>query len=198
MYSDVSAECTLCTKSTSLEVYKSETGGDVRVQLTSQFLIFVKLLLTLLMRIKVISDVLRKVTRRGICAEFAENREWTVTLSWEVWLCSAVEQRWGLYFTSGTTVTGDQVVTVGDYSWCQGPRWRRVVLTRMLYSHKHKLKLCRPTRHGGAWGERRYSSYSFTTSALDGGEWSAIHVSKCTYWTHTTSNRNGYQNEQCH
>jgi hypothetical protein len=28
------------------------------------------------------------------------------------------------------------------------------------------------THHGGAWGERRYSSYSFTTSALDGGEWS--------------------------
>jgi hypothetical protein len=26
---------------------------------------------------------------------------------------------------------------------------------------------------GGAWGERRYSSYSFTTSALDGCEWSA-------------------------
>jgi hypothetical protein len=25
----------------------------------------------------------------------------------------------------------------------------------------------------GAWRERRYSSYSFTTSALDGGEWSA-------------------------
>jgi hypothetical protein len=30
------------------------------------------------------------------------------------------------------------------------------------------------TRHGGAWWERRYSSYSFTTSALDGGEWSAL------------------------
>jgi hypothetical protein len=29
------------------------------------------------------------------------------------------------------------------------------------------------TRHGGAWGVRRYSSYSFSTSALDGGEWSA-------------------------
>jgi hypothetical protein len=29
------------------------------------------------------------------------------------------------------------------------------------------------TRHGSAWGERSYSSYSFTTSALDGGEWSA-------------------------
>jgi hypothetical protein len=25
----------------------------------------------------------------------------------------------------------------------------------------------------GAWGERRYGSYSFLTSALDGGEWSA-------------------------
>jgi hypothetical protein len=29
------------------------------------------------------------------------------------------------------------------------------------------------TRHAGAWGERKYSSYSFSTSALDGGEWSA-------------------------
>jgi hypothetical protein len=29
------------------------------------------------------------------------------------------------------------------------------------------------TCHGGAWGERMYSSYSFLTSALDGGEWSA-------------------------
>jgi hypothetical protein len=27
------------------------------------------------------------------------------------------------------------------------------------------------TCRGGAWGERRYSSYSFLTSALDGGEW---------------------------
>jgi hypothetical protein len=25
------------------------------------------------------------------------------------------------------------------------------------------------TCHGGDWGERRFSSYSFTTSALDGG-----------------------------
>jgi hypothetical protein len=29
------------------------------------------------------------------------------------------------------------------------------------------------TRHGGAWEEKRYSSYSFMTSELDGGEWSA-------------------------
>jgi hypothetical protein len=32
---------------------------------------------------------------------------------------------------------------------------------------------CPTTRHGGAWGERRQSSYSFLNSALDGGEWSA-------------------------
>jgi hypothetical protein len=33
---------------------------------------------------------------------------------------------------------------------------------------------CLATRHGGVWrGERRYNSYSFLTSALDGGEWSA-------------------------
>jgi hypothetical protein len=29
------------------------------------------------------------------------------------------------------------------------------------------------TRHGGVWGERRYRSCSFLTSALDGCEWSA-------------------------
>jgi hypothetical protein len=34
-------------------------------------------------------------------------------------------------------------------------------------------KISPATRHEGAWGERRYSSYSFSTSALDGGEWSA-------------------------
>jgi hypothetical protein len=35
-------------------------------------------------------------------------------------------------------------------------------------------KLSSPsTRHGGAWRERRFSYYSFTISALDGGEWSA-------------------------
>jgi hypothetical protein len=34
------------------------------------------------------------------------------------------------------------------------------------------------TRHGGAWGERRYSSCSFSTSALDGGEWSASRLGR--------------------
>jgi hypothetical protein len=36
-----------------------------------------------------------------------------------------------------------------------------------------KVKSSSGTRHGGAWGERRYSCYSVTTSTLDGGEWSA-------------------------
>jgi hypothetical protein len=35
------------------------------------------------------------------------------------------------------------------------------------------------TRHEGAWGERRYSSYSFSTSALDGGEWLASRPRPC-------------------
>jgi hypothetical protein len=32
--------------------------------------------------------------------------------------------------------------------------------------------------YGGAWGERRYSYYSYTTSALDGGEWSASRLGR--------------------
>jgi hypothetical protein len=41
------------------------------------------------------------------------------------------------------------------------------------YKHKQCGKSSPATCHGGACGERRYSSYSFSTSALDGGEWSA-------------------------
>jgi hypothetical protein len=38
----------------------------------------------------------------------------------------------------------------------------------------NKVRQSNPaTRHGGAWGERRYSSSSFLTSVLDGDEWSA-------------------------
>jgi hypothetical protein len=35
---------------------------------------------------------------------------------------------------------------------------------------KSKVKCDPATRHGGAWGERRYSSYSYLTSVLDGCE----------------------------
>jgi hypothetical protein len=37
-----------------------------------------------------------------------------------------------------------------------------------------KSKSSPATRHGGTWVERIYRSYSFFTSALDGGEWSAL------------------------
>jgi hypothetical protein len=40
------------------------------------------------------------------------------------------------------------------------------------------LKSRLTTRHEGAWGERRYSSYSFLTSALDGGKWSASRLGR--------------------
>jgi hypothetical protein len=41
--------------------------------------------------------------------------------------------------------------------------------------YKIKVKLVKPSHNTPMeeQGERRYSSYSFTTSALDGGEWSA-------------------------
>jgi hypothetical protein len=42
-----------------------------------------------------------------------------------------------------------------------------------VLSNKIKKQSSPTTRHGGAWRERRYNSYSFLTSALDGGEWPA-------------------------
>jgi hypothetical protein len=48
------------------------------------------------------------------------------------------------------------------------------VLSEVYFKSRRSWWLCSPsTRHGCAWGERMHSSYSFTTSALDGGEWSA-------------------------
>jgi hypothetical protein len=48
--------------------------------------------------------------------------------------------------------------------------WRKIDVIE-IHSKVSKVKQSPSTRHGGTWGERRYSSYSFTTSALDGGEW---------------------------
>jgi hypothetical protein len=39
--------------------------------------------------------------------------------------------------------------------------------------HRQTVSKSKATRHEGAWGERRYRSYSFSTSARDGNEWSA-------------------------
>jgi hypothetical protein len=48
-------------------------------------------------------------------------------------------------------------------------------LSAVLYKYKSICHIsgvseqgCHTTRHEGAWGERRYSSYSLSTSALDG------------------------------
>jgi hypothetical protein len=41
-------------------------------------------------------------------------------------------------------------------------------LNKWKYTHKSAVPT---TRHEDTWGKRSYSSYSFSTSALDGGEW---------------------------
>jgi hypothetical protein len=47
------------------------------------------------------------------------------------------------------------------------------VIFSISYIKKQKsMQSCLTTRHDGAWGDKRYSSYSFSTSALDGGQWS--------------------------
>jgi hypothetical protein len=51
-----------------------------------------------------------------------------------------------------------------------------VVAMRAVFGTKKQSKARQSspaTNHCGAWGERRHSSYSFLTSALDRGEWSA-------------------------
>jgi hypothetical protein len=67
--------------------------------------------------------------------------------------------------------------------YCEAFHWRATLLVLMRYNQinesttplsllKKKSQNCPTTRHGGAWGQRRYSS-TFLTLALDGGEWSA-------------------------
>jgi hypothetical protein len=48
-----------------------------------------------------------------------------------------------------------------------------LAVTGALYSEcTLKAKTVPTKRNEGAWVKRRYSSYSFPTSALEGGEWS--------------------------
>jgi hypothetical protein len=56
--------------------------------------------------------------------------------------------------------------------------WKEEVMVYLKYcpgSYIRKQKALPAICHGGTMGERRYSSYSYLTSALDGGEWSASH-----------------------
>jgi hypothetical protein len=51
--------------------------------------------------------------------------------------------------------------------------------TSEVSKFRHVLKAAYPiTRHEGAWGEMRYSSYSLSTSALDWGQWSASRLGR--------------------
>jgi hypothetical protein len=54
--------------------------------------------------------------------------------------------------------------------------WRKIHHEELhnLYSPPNFIVSCPATRHGGAWGDRRYSPYSFLTSVVDRGEWSAL------------------------
>jgi hypothetical protein len=51
--------------------------------------------------------------------------------------------------------------------------WSHVASTNIQNVPFRQKQSSPATRHGGAWGERRYSSYSFSTLALDCCEWSA-------------------------
>jgi hypothetical protein len=54
------------------------------------------------------------------------------------------------------------------------------------FTRLYKVKQSSPaTRHGGACGEGKYSSYSFLTSALDEGDWSASRLGRALPWERT-------------
>jgi hypothetical protein len=56
---------------------------------------------------------------------------------------------------------------------------RKISVRTTALEHTCKeTKVVPPTRHAGAKGERKYSSYSFLASALDGGEWSASRLGR--------------------
>jgi hypothetical protein len=54
-----------------------------------------------------------------------------------------------------------------------------VALAHIVTSMQQGLTSCPNTCHEGTWGGGRYSSYSFLTSALDGGQWS-LSCPRCT------------------
>jgi hypothetical protein len=51
--------------------------------------------------------------------------------------------------------------------------WEGEISVTMFLKLQSVTISCPTTRHEGAWDGRRYSSYSFSTSAPDGGKWSA-------------------------
>jgi hypothetical protein len=56
--------------------------------------------------------------------------------------------------------------------WDTGDTTSEMLYKKYTSDNGHLPNYSPTTCHGGAWQERRYNSYSFMTSALDGGEWS--------------------------
>jgi hypothetical protein len=78
-------------------------------------------------------------------------------------------------------------LSVRDFRFSRRWVWRsESIWLQGCTSHKtlniiyliHTFKEAKQSRHDGPWGERKYSTYSFLTSALDGGEWSASRRSR--------------------
>jgi hypothetical protein len=63
-----------------------------------------------------------------------------------------------------------------SYSHIFKQNFVRIITDIALFKRiKNWEKSCPATRHVGAWGERMFCSYSFSTSTLDGGECSTSH-----------------------
>jgi hypothetical protein len=65
------------------------------------------------------------------------------------------------------------VVRISGINWLRIMSISRLLRWLNIFSCIAGKQSSPATRHGGAWGERRYISYSFLTTALDGGECSA-------------------------
>jgi hypothetical protein len=71
--------------------------------------------------------------------------------------------QWSLYVPPALTIN-NSAFCISGFHIILRTAWTNLILV---------IKSCPTTRHEGAWAERRQSSYSVSTSALDGGEWSA-------------------------
>jgi hypothetical protein len=75
-----------------------------------------------------------------------------------------------MYFLQYGILLTSQIVYIYYYKCFV---FKYLLVLEILYEHSNVT-----TRHEGAWWERRYSSYSFYSLALDGGEWSASRLGR--------------------
>jgi hypothetical protein len=89
-----------------------------------------------------------------------------MTVFWDVAPCSLVETDWRFRGAYCHHHQDDELITQHLYFFCYSYSPTHAVM-------KKKVKALPLHAMGAPGGERRYSSYSYLTSALDGGEWSA-------------------------